>query len=655
MERPSVEHLRLIFETVSDQIVLLEVEGPGQLRIASMNPSTIDVLRPMGYFVGRPLEALAARETEYFQACARAVAEMQPVHYVQRAQIQGRSITVDVRALPVVRDGRCTHVMTLGRDITHEQEMWRALQTSERGLDATLQSIVDAVIVVDPDHHIVRLNRAATQLLHVSAEDCRGRQLDDVLKLADPESGAPLRCADVTAGHLAREVRVHGHPEQFYTLTAAPLRTEGDEPGGAVLTLHDITAERHAAAERRRVEEQLRLSEARYRVQFEHAPEGIMTFDVDAGQFVECNEVALRMFDCEREALFSRNPADLSPPVQPDGRSSLVAAMEHMARTLAGENPVFEWVHRTVRGVDFPCEVRLVRLPGASNLCRASVVDISARRQAEELRLLSSSLMEQNRLIQAANRMKSAFVANMSHEFRTPLNAILGFAELLHDEKVGSLRAEQRECLESVLTSGRHLLGLINGMLDLAKVESGRMELFPQRVDLAAVVAETTDVVRSLAVRKDIALAVESRADLGQAFIDPARLKQVLFNLLSNAIKFTPEGGRVTVRASVTPDDRILIDVEDTGIGIRESDLPRLFVEFSQLDAGLDKHFEGTGLGLALTQRLLQAMGGEVSVRSTWGEGSTFTACLPRKSPSTHASGAPGHAAPEQPSGSGHG
>jgi signal transduction histidine kinase len=187
--------------------------------------------------------------------------------------------------------------------------------------------------------------------------------------------------------------------------------------------------------------------------------------------------------------------------------------------------------------------------------------------------------------------------------------------------------------LESILVSGRHLLGLINGMLDLAKVESGRMDFVPAHVDLAGIVVEATEAVRSLASRKHLHLSTEIEESLGAGVLDAARLKQVLFNLLSNAIKFTDNGGRVLMRARALEETKILLEVEDSGIGIRDSDLPRLFVEFSQLESGLDKRYEGTGLGLVLTQRIVKAMGGEVSVRSRFGHGSVFGIVVPRVHP----------------------
>ena len=256
----------------------------------------------------------------------------------------------------------------------------------------------------------------------------------------------------------------------------------------------------------------------------------------------------------------------------------------------------------------------------------------AARDLAGVLERKNRELQEQNRRVEEATRQKSEFLANMSHELRTPLNAIIGFSELIHDEKAGPLSAMQKEFLGDVLTSARHLLQLINDVLDLAKVEAGKMTFRPERVDVARLVGEVRDVARSLSARRAISVDVQVEDELS-AFLDPGKLKQVLFNYVSNALKFTPEGGRVVVRARSEQGERLRLEVQDQGIGIAPEDLERLWVEFQQLDAGSSKRYQGTGLGLALTRRIVVAQGGTVGVESAVGRGSTFWAVLPRVAP----------------------
>jgi signal transduction histidine kinase/DNA-binding response OmpR family regulator/PAS domain-containing protein len=258
--------------------------------------------------------------------------------------------------------------------------------------------------------------------------------------------------------------------------------------------------------------------------------------------------------------------------------------------------------------------------------------DISYRKHMEEERRKREEVEFQSRRIQEANRLKSEFLANMSHELRTPLNSIIGFAELLHDGEVGPLDPKQREFVGDILTSGKHLHQLINDVLDLSKVEAGKIEFHPESFEPGQLINEVMTILRNSATGKNIKMEMSIHPELKELVIDPARLKQVLYNYLSNALKFTPEHGKVAVRALPEGEDAFRLEVEDNGLGIAASDLGRLFVEFQQLDAGAAKKHGGTGLGLALTKRLVEAQGGQVGVRSEPGRSTVFNAVLPRRS-----------------------
>jgi signal transduction histidine kinase len=255
--------------------------------------------------------------------------------------------------------------------------------------------------------------------------------------------------------------------------------------------------------------------------------------------------------------------------------------------------------------------------------------DVSIKKRLDEERIRTAELELRGREAQQANQLKSEFLANMSHELRTPLNAIIGFAELMHRGRVGPVLAAHQEYLGDILTSSKHLLQIINDVLDLAKVESGKMAFRAEAVDLAMLVNEVRDSLRGLATSHGLHVETEVAAVVTAAVVDPARVKQILYNYLSNAIKFTPDGGHVRVRLTPEGSDMFRIEVEDTGIGIPAEQLGRLFVEFQQLEGGTAKTHQGTGLGLALSKRLAEAQGGRVGVRSTPGEGSTFSAILP--------------------------
>jgi signal transduction histidine kinase len=260
---------------------------------------------------------------------------------------------------------------------------------------------------------------------------------------------------------------------------------------------------------------------------------------------------------------------------------------------------------------------------------RAEAMEAEVFLRTQEVAEASRQLKEANAELARANRAKDAFLASMSHELRTPLNAIIGFSEMLQDGKAGPVSETQRDFLDEVLTSSRHLLRLINDLLDLSRIEAGKMELRPEPLDLAAAILEVQDNLRTLAERKRICLEAELDPALPQVVLDPLRLKQVLYNYLSNALKFTPEEGRVRVRVRAEGEGQFRLEVEDTGPGISPDELGRLFVDFQQLDAGKAKRHAGAGLGLALTKRLVEAQGGRVGVESTPGRGSVFFAVLP--------------------------
>ena len=241
---------------------------------------------------------------------------------------------------------------------------------------------------------------------------------------------------------------------------------------------------------------------------------------------------------------------------------------------------------------------------------------------------LFQELGDKSQELEAASRHKSEFLANMSHELRTPLNAIIGFSEVLGERMFGELNDKQAEYIQDILSSGRHLLSLINDILDLSKVEAGRMELELSRFDLPAAIGGAVILVRERATTHGLALEVSVDDRLGAFVGDERKIRQVLLNLLSNAVKFTPEGGRVAVRAAPA-NGAVEVSVTDTGIGIAPEDQEAIFQEFRQVGTDYARKREGTGLGLALARRFVDLHGGRIWVKSRLGEGSTFTFTLP--------------------------
>ena len=244
----------------------------------------------------------------------------------------------------------------------------------------------------------------------------------------------------------------------------------------------------------------------------------------------------------------------------------------------------------------------------------------------ENVRLFKE-IEEKSRQLEVASQHKSEFLANMSHELRTPLNAIIGFSEVLTDRMFGELNEKQEEYLKDIYASGTHLLSLINDILDLSKIEAGRMELELTDFHLPTALDNALTLVRERAGRRSIALQTNIDKQLGQIQADERKIRQVVLNLLSNAIKFTPEGGRIDVGA-VSKDGFVEISVTDTGVGIAPEDQEAVFEEFRQVGTA-DKKVEGTGLGLTLCRKFVELHGGRIWVKSQVGEGSTFTFTIP--------------------------
>ncbi|SRR5258706_14008251 len=279
-------------------------------------------------------------------------------------------------------------------------------------------------------------------------------------------------------------------------------------------------------------------------------------------------------------------------------------------------------------------------------------LNASLERRAAELEQINAEIARKNLELQRASGMKSEFVANMSHELRTPLNAIMGFSEMLKDGLLGELTERQRNSAAAIFDSGMHLLSLINDILDLSRIEAGKMTLELERTPVDELLSNSVMMLKGRATAHHIELKVESRAT-EPVSVDRRKARQIIYNLLSNAVKFTPDGGTVALHARQVPrahwegmarvgdaplpeqNGLLEISVIDTGIGIADKDMGRLFQPFSQLDSGLSRRYEGSGLGLALVKQLVELHGGALAVRSRVGHGTTFKVWLPYREPTS--------------------
>ncbi len=256
-----------------------------------------------------------------------------------------------------------------------------------------------------------------------------------------------------------------------------------------------------------------------------------------------------------------------------------------------------------------------------------------------ELQQRAEALEQANARLKELDRLKSQFLANMSHELRTPLNSVIGFSEVLIDGLLGEMPPERKECVENIYASGEHLMALINDILDLSKIEAGRIKLSPERFDVAELIENVQKTVAPMIEEKSQVLTIQigkagaPSTALPLLTADRIRLRQVLLNLLSNAHKFTPEGNEITLSCRLADPATMLFSVSDTGIGIKRKDHELIFEEFRQVDGTATREVEGTGLGLTISKRLVEMHGGTIWVESTYGEGATFSFLLPLDGP----------------------
>jgi protein-histidine pros-kinase len=367
------------------------------------------------------------------------------------------------------------------------------------------------------------------------------------------------------------------------------------------------------------------------RLVVEAAPNALILADRE-GRIAMVNAQTEKLFGYPRAELLAQ-PLEILVPerfraAHPGLRTDYFAHPD--ARAMGAGRDLFG---RRKDGSEVPIEIGLNPLvTGEGTLVLASIIDITERKREEDLlRRTNAEMQAATEKAQAADRLKSVFLAVMSHELRTPLNSIIGFTGILLQGLAGPLNPEQTKQLGMVQNSARHLLTLINDILDISKIEAGEITVVHEPFDLRASIGKIAGIVQPLAEQKGLMLNTEVAPEIDMLTSDRRRVEQVLLNLLNNAVKFTDHGG-VTLRADVVAPPSgpaVSVRVIDTGSGIKPENMDKLFKPFQQVNSGLARSHEGTGLGLAICKRLIILLGGEIGVRSEWGEGSTFEFMLP--------------------------
>jgi len=482
--------------------------------------------------------------------------------------------------------------------------------------DLLLRELPDAVAITTPAGEIVYWNSGAELLFGYSAAEAIGSSIDTLIVPEPKESLDEFRREAIATGVSTFETaRLRKGGSLVYTVVSN--KAIYDDQGAVefiVITQKDVT---HIQVMR-----DARIVESQFRDLLESTPDAIIMAN-QTGRIVLANSQAETLFGYERGEMLAMFVEVLLPSRFRESHVAHRSGRFGETRTLSMGADLELYAQRK-DGSEFPVEISLSPLQTeGGTLVMSAIRDITYRKGIE------SALQEKNVELERANQAKDRFLASMSHELRTPLNGIIGFAEFLSDGKPGPLNDKQKEYLGDILSSGRHLLHLINDLLDLVKIQAGKVDLAPERFSLSKAISEVCGGVRPLAAAKDIEVVVTIAEGIDFVTLDQQRFKQILYNLLSNALKFTDNKGHVGITVLPLDGHRFRLVVSDDGIGIRAEDISRLFTEFEQLDTGTARRFGGTGLGLALTRKLVELHGGKIDVESEFGKGSRFAVVLP--------------------------
>jgi PAS domain S-box-containing protein len=534
----------------------------------------------------------------------------------------------------------------------------RELTEATNFLNNVLEASTEyAIIALDLDGTILTFNEGARRTYGYSPDTMVGRQsLAALLPDGDREAGTSkevLAKAKVEGRFEGEMERIDASGRSFPTHVALTLRRDDEgRPLGFVEVSRDITErvkmerqlQNYADNLQQMVierTEQLRIARDKYKTLFDTVPVGIFQCTID-GTFTSINPTGAQILgysmpeEVEGKLTASRlyhNPADQARLEAAFAQSDQPVVEDYLLQLKRRDDTPF-WAEVSCR--------LLIDEAGEPTVMEGVMRDVTERiilqrqiqehaehleRLARELEMKNKELLIQNERVLEANRLKSQFLANMSHELRTPMNAIIGFTELVLEDARVALSTRQQDNLRKVSKNSNQLLNLINDILDLSKIEAGRMDVVPERVDLGEVVEAAWTTVQPLLKGKEVEVETELDASVPSLFTDKHKLRQVLVNLLSNAIKFTPSGSvRLVARSG---DGRLELLVVDTGMGIAQEDKEIIFDEFRQIDGTSTREVGGTGLGLAITKKLVELLGGTIKVESEVGKGSTFIVEVP--------------------------
>jgi len=536
-------------------------------------------------------------------------------------------------------------------DITERKRAEEALKESEERYHSLINDVLDSstvgMFILDAEFKVAWVNRALEHYFGLRRDEVIGkdkrRLIQERIKhtFEDSESFAKKVLATYDNNTYVEDFECHVIPdserkERWLEHWSQPI-SSGLYTGGRIEHYTDIT-------ERKRAEEALRESEELYVAMANNPHVGF--YIIQDGKYVFMNQ----RFQESTGYTEDKFPSiDTLSPIHPDDRGivnektikmlkgELRSPFEFRTITKGGETKV---MLQTVTPVQYRgkraflgCYMDITERKRLEHELQERNEQLDAQNeelqsQAEELMAQQQELIEKTGEVERANQLKSEFLANMSHELRTPLNVVIGFSQLMMDGVPGKINEEQQQCLSDILDSSQHLLGLINGVLDLSKIEAGRVEFELENIALNEVLASLTRTMRPILAPRKQSLDIKVEKGLPPVCADEGKLDQVLINLVDNASKFTPEGGKLKVEA-VREGDWCRVSVIDNGVGIRKEDQEKVFEPFCQLYNPLTKEKKGTGLGLPLVKQIVERYGGRIWVESEYGKGSRFIFTLP--------------------------
>ncbi|SFM57333.1 PAS domain S-box protein [Methanolobus profundi] len=506
--------------------------------------------------------------------------------------------------------GKVVKIIGVLQDITKSKMAENKLLESEERLRVFIEHAPASLAMFDRDMRYIAVSRRWKKDYFLDDKDIIGISHYEIFPEIPDEWKEMHRVAmkgEVIPVEETRFERVDGKV-QWVRGVVRPWNAADGTVGGIILFSEDVT-------ERKIAENELRANEERYRSLFEQSNDAIMIHDVN-GQILEVNERTCEMFGYSEAELKQRTIVDLTLP---EDRDEIGSKMDKLK-----DEGHYRQENRMLRsnGSIVYVDISASFLKTQNGLVQTVGRDITDRVRAEAVMLNAKIEAE------TASRTKSEFLANMSHELRTPLNSIIGFSDVMLDGIAGELVPKQEHYMKHISKSGRHLLSLINDILDLSKVEAGKMELHYEIIDVKPVVDEIVTMTQTLTLKKNIVVDVDMPDDLPKVEADRSKIKQILYNLMGNSIKFTTDNGKITFRSAIKGHE-LQISVIDTGIGISPDDQKKIFKPFSQIDSSTSRKYSGTGLGLALVKELVELHKGRIWVESEIGKGSVFTFGLP--------------------------